>query len=107
MMRTGVPALRPEHRIKPGAAQSQWAAHRQAGALEPPAAPQRVDQGGGPRVGAVVDGDFEEFPAVPGDRGDGHAVVVGARVVVTGPLGAVEDPGLVEVQDHAAAPGCS
>lgn len=78
----------------------------QVGALQPAAAAQGVHEGGSPRVGAVVDGMVEEFAAMTGDGGDGHTVVVDARVALPCPLGGLQDPGLVDVQDHAAVPGC-
>ncbi len=41
-----------------------------------------------------------------GDGGDGYAVVVRGGVAMPGPFRHFEDPGFVDVQDHAAAPGC-
>ncbi|MEU9393674.1 hypothetical protein AB0D86_27210 [Streptomyces sp. NPDC048324] len=49
---------------------------------------------------------LEEFAAVVGDRGSRYAVVVDAGVTLAGAFGDLQDPGLVNVQDHAAAPGC-
>ncbi|MEU5718114.1 hypothetical protein AB0G71_20425 [Streptomyces sp. NPDC020403] len=63
-------------------------------------------EGGGAGVGAVVDGGAEEFAAVAGNGADEYAVIIGGRGAVAGPFGSFGDPGFVDVQNRAAAPGC-